>query len=924
MQTPPDLTEAFVRTPMTPAASVGIPCPPCRFGRFALQPDERRLLADGEPVSLGARAFDLLVVLVAHAGRLMSKNELLSLVWSGLVVEENNLQVQISALRKLLGPSALATIPGRGYRFELPVEPMDAAGAAPARTGADAAARHVAHRVGAAGTSPAAASASATSPAGPDARAGVVAPEAEAAPPRVPTNLPARLPSLYGRTSDVDAVLALLERNIVVTVAGAGGIGKTRVAQAVAARIAVERTQDFADGVWWVGFAPLADGALVAATVAQAVDIQLAATRPPAEALAAVLAVRRTLLVLDNCEHVTDDVAALVDTLCARAPGLRILATSQETLKTADEHVYRLGALAVPADGVDASAAHAAGAVALFVARAEAVDPRFVLAPENAPAVVEICRRLDGIPLAIELAAARLPLLGIEGLRARLDERFSVLTAGARVVLRRHQTLRAMFEWSHGLLTTEQQTLFRRLGVFAGSFTLEAAQYVVQDDAIDPWSALDGLGALVDKSLVLAEGEGIPRYRLLETARAYALERLAEAGETAVVTRRHAESLLQLLVAFDAEDALQAPTVVQWRVAAAEVDNLRAALAWTVQPGGDERLAVALIAHSFRVWCACGQMTEGFDRGLAMRRCVRDDLPAELVARFWLTIANLGAYTTRHEAYDAALTAVTAFRALDDPSRLCDALTEVAIQGIRFGSIEAMGAAIAEAQALMPPDASTRRRASLEFARCRWYMQQGKVEESLAAAERQCALSREGGSELGALYATSNVASALLEVGDPDQALARSRAAIARVEELGAPGAGHLWLGVAGAHALRQEVDASLAACAVAYRHLLTEADQLRVFPVCAHCCAMQGRLGDAARLLGHFEAAYARTGAREELYRRRGRRLLEALLDAGLSPEARARLHAEGAAMREEDVIRAGLAEATVTGSSRSDSMRD
>ena len=170
------------------------------------------------------------------------------------------------------------------------------------------------------------------------------------------------------------------------------------------------------------------------------------------------------------------------------------------------------------------------------------------------PAVIEICRRLDGIPLAIELAAARLPLLGVEGLRARLDERFNVLTAGARVVLRRHQTLRATLEWSHGLLTPDEQTVFRRLGVFAGSFTLEAAQHVVSDERIDVWAALDHLGALVDKSLVLAEGDPVPRYRLLETTRAYALERLAEAGETARMLRRHAEAILALLAAYEEDD----------------------------------------------------------------------------------------------------------------------------------------------------------------------------------------------------------------------------------------------------------------------------------------------------------------------------------------------------------------------------------
>ena len=253
----------------------------------------------------------------------------------------------------------------------------------------------------------------------------------------------------------------------------------------------------------------------------------------------------RTLLVIDNCEHLADAVAALVDAVTGGAPRVSILATSQETLKAADEHVYRLGALGIPATAAS-EIAHPSGAVELFAARARAVDPHFALTAANLPAVIEICRRLDGIPLAIELAVARLPLLGVEGLRARLNDRFNLLTGGARVVLRRHQTLRATLEWSHALLTPDEQTVFRRLGVFAGGFTLEAAQYVASDDRIDPWIVLDHLGALVDKSLVLAEGDPIPRYRMLETTRAYALERLAEAGETQATLRRHAQGLRRI------------------------------------------------------------------------------------------------------------------------------------------------------------------------------------------------------------------------------------------------------------------------------------------------------------------------------------------------------------------------------------------
>ena len=215
------------------------------------------------------------------------------------------------------------------------------------------------------------------------------------------------------------------------------------------------------DGVWWVELAGLSDGALVPSTVARALGVQVATDRPQAEAVALLLASQRLLLVLDNCEHLTDSVAAFIETVRATAPHVRILATSQETLKTAEEHIYRVGGLAVPVDDL-ANASQAARSNSS--SRAQGADPNFALTPANTPAAIEICRRLDGIPLAIELAAARLPLLGVEGLRSRLDERFNILTAGARVVLRRHQTLRSTLEWSYGLLTPDEQTVFRRLG----------------------------------------------------------------------------------------------------------------------------------------------------------------------------------------------------------------------------------------------------------------------------------------------------------------------------------------------------------------------------------------------------------------------------------------------------------------------------
>ena len=254
-------------------------------------------------------------------------------------------------------------------------------------------------------------------------------------------------------------------------------------------------------------------------------------------------------------------------------------------------------------DAADAQTASQSGAVELFAARAQAVEPHFRLTATNLPAVIEICRRLDGIPLAIELAAARLPLLGVEGLRARLHERFNLLTGGARVVLRRHQTLRATLEWSHALLTADEQTVFRRLGVFAGGFTLEAAQHVASDERIDPWTTLDHLGALVDKSLVLAEGDPIPRYRMLETTRAYALERLVEAGEMQATLRRHAHAMLALLEPFEQYEW-------RWRATRRHRSPRRGSSSTTCARRSNGRIRPAM-ARSPSRWPACRTASGG-------------------------------------------------------------------------------------------------------------------------------------------------------------------------------------------------------------------------------------------------------------------------------------------------------------------------
>lgn len=552
-----------------------------RFGRCELRAAERVLLVDGAPAKLGARAFDILLALIERRERAVARPELMQIVWPRVIVEENNLQVHMVALRKLLGPTTIATIPGRGYRFTAPL--LDDAAATSAAT-----------------------------------------PASDRSPLAVATtNLPADPVPLFGRAGDAQAVATLLDGARLVTLVGPGGVGKTRLAQAVAQQLAPR----FADGVWLVDLAPLTEPGPLPAAVALALGIALPGADPRAE-LVAALRGRQMLLLLDNCEHLIEAVGSLVQALLAATAGVRVLATSQEVLKTLGEQVYRLASLAVPARDDDAEAL-GYGAVRLFVERVRALEPSFAPTGATLAGVVDICRRLDGMALAIELAAARVPLLGVDGVRERLGERLRVLTNGARGALPKHQTLRAAFDWSWALLAPLDQVVFRRLGVFTGGFTMELAQSVVADETLDRWAVLDHLGTLVDKSLVVAEGAARPRYRLLETARAYALEQLGQAQETAIFLRAHARAMRDLFERTLAPASGSPPDEMLAERWAVERDNLRAAMEWAVAEGDASSTVMALstasASSSFMAGLMRALVTRGnLDEALA---AARDSLP---------------------------------------------------------------------------------------------------------------------------------------------------------------------------------------------------------------------------------------------------------------------------------------------------------
>jgi predicted ATPase len=801
--------------------------------------------------------------LIERRERIVTKSELLDIVWPGLVVEENNLQVQISSLRKLLGPQAIATIPGRGYRFTAALD-----GAADGDRNAPMPA-----------ATPAAASAN-----------------AEAAP---LTNLPAALAPLFGRDRDLTALRALIDANKLVTVVGAGGIGKSRLAQAAARSI----TGRWPDGAWMVELAGLSDPELLPNVVAQTLGIPLAGQAAAQDELVAAMVPRTALLVLDNCEHLLDAVAALVQAVLRDAPNVTMLSTSQEPLHLATEQQYRLIPLAVPSGATDKSAREF-GAVALFEARVRAVDPHFALNDESLALVIDICRRLDGLPLAIELAAARVAMLGLRPVRDKLDARFRLLTGGSRATLRRHQTLRAALEWSHNLLDDDERAVFRRLGVFAGGFTMEMAQAVASDAHLDEWAVLDHLSALVDKSLVVADAGDAPRYRLLESARAFALEQLA-AGETADILKRHAEAMRNFLERVDGANLDGELRTDQYAaLVLPELDNLRAAHAWAIGEAGDVQVAIALAAHAgafidYAIECA--------DWLLPLRTHVEEEAASPaLTARYWRAIAagNMSARVPRALQVDAASRALSLYQTLGQPRRVFSSLIQLARHRNAQGNDAGAQAALDEARTLIRPDWPVEFRIFLLRIGSHLALSTGQLDEALTLVRDSVRVSAATGDWRLEVMARSNLANVLWTAGPIEEA---AREAYKLAEEVRA----------------RPAADSDMAVLNANLIGILSEAGRIddasvaasEALPIMRRAHALyleewvylfwrRRQIDTAALLLGASDAAQLRTAVPRQVNELRLIAEARPALEALLRPEVLSERLAVGAALGEGELF--------------------
>jgi predicted ATPase/DNA-binding winged helix-turn-helix (wHTH) protein len=513
------------------------------FGRTQVSRSRRELIHHGKIVPLPERPFDLLLALVDARGSTVSKDRMMALLWPGRVVEENTIEAQVSVLRRALGEDRawIRTISGNGYQFTGDVT---------------------------------------------DDRSAIVNPHHSSSP---MIGLPAVMSELIGRNPVLLEIVDLAKSHRLITLVGVGGVGKTRLAIEAARSLAAR----FSDGVCLVDLAPTKSPEFLPMTIARALGFPPGEGTPSLERISPVLQDRQILILFDNCEHIVDCAARMVETILRSIPDAVVIATSREALRLPGECIYRVPSLDVPLDD-DAYEIEDYGATLLFKERTGSqsfhhADPRDVRS-----IIARICRQLDGIPLAIELAAAYVAVLGIEGLASRLDSRFQLLTRGSRVASPRQQTMRATLDWSYDLLSIHEQTALQRLSIFAGPFSIESAQSVASTDDMSPGAVRDCVVSLIDKSLITLDVKAFQvRYRLLETTRAYAREKLQAGGARLVLASRHAQFFLHIFA--NAQQRAESREELDWNGQyAPHLEDFRSAVRWAFSPEGDSQLGVEL------------------------------------------------------------------------------------------------------------------------------------------------------------------------------------------------------------------------------------------------------------------------------------------------------------------------------------------
>lgn len=815
------------------------------FGPIEIRPNQRVVLVAGEPVALGSRAFDLLVLLARHRDRVVTKDEIFEQVWPGLVVEENNLSVQIHSLRRALGSAAITTVVGRGYRFT----------AAPS------------------------------------------APEAGPPPAATVGNLPVRRAELFGRDDELRELLEACESPACVTLCGLAGVGKTVLATLAAQHLA-ERHR-YAQGAWRVELSDIRDPALVAASVCETVGLELEGGQDPLRECLAHLRHRELLLLLDNCEHVIDAVSTLVEALMATSTNVTILATSHEPLRIAGERVTRLDPLAVPASSDDDDATRY-GAVRLMLARVQsAMGGRYEPADDEMIDVVEVCRQLDGMPLALEFAASKVPLLGIAGVRSRLNERLKLLSGGHRSAPSRHRSLQAALEWTHQLLGPRTQGVLHRLAVFPSGFGIEAARRFLGAEAeVD---VIEQLHILVDRSLITRVPGERPRFRMLETTREFALECLKASQGDVDWQARFADAMAEVCTAA----AGRRDTALMWQ----EMANARVALALAVERGGPGRTAVTLATYTSVVLAAGGAIREAIENLQRVQPLVDESCPAPLVARYWHWLGRLGVEGRLPGAVcvDALMRADTMFEQLGDPRHRHGCQRHLAEAELRGGRLEEAQRHLEAARALEgddPPAADRMRRLRVEAMLAD---AQGRHAHALRHAQAALTLAEAEGVERYRLLLMADMGWTHLQMGHAEAAVLSFQELLQHLDQSIRQGLAraHALSGLTAAQVAAGRVDDALRSAGRSVRALQQANLTHSRCEVFAWVLAAVGDATTAAQLVGAGDAFAQGSGMHRDPISQLARRQAESLILDELDPDDYGYWCAQGAAADEGQLQR-------------------
>jgi predicted ATPase/class 3 adenylate cyclase len=715
----------------------------------------------------------------------------------------------------------------------------------------------------------------------------------------LPNNLPLQLTTFVGRERETEEIENLLSGVRLLTLVGTGGVGKTRSAIQIAANV----LDGMPDRAWFVDLAAIGEATSCHGAILSALGLQEDAGRPALATILDHLAHRKLLLVLDNCEHVIEETARTAHEILKRCKDVKIIATSRESLRVDGEHVYRMPSLTVPQAGesltVDRALAY--GAVALFAERAAAADSRFTLTDENVATVSDICRRLDGIALAIELAAPRVKMFSVAQLSQRLGERFRLLTGGRRTALPRQQTMRALIDWSYDLLDGDQQSLFRRLGVFSGGWSLAAATSLSENAQTSEWEVFDLLSALVEKSLVQVDlSESAQRYRLLESMKEYAREALQSSGGFETVAAAHCRHFLAVARTVDDLFVNRGDSNDAFAMASIDVDNFRAALAWALGEGHDELAGCEIAGRLSILWSRAFRYEGARWLKAALDRTAGDP---RTMARVLLALAHV--LPDGVEKVARSSEAVAAYRAIEEPLPLAAALSSQAEALRAIGRYAEAAAAQAEGVALYRSHGNPALVTSALLTLGSIETIAGNRENARRLLEEARRLNPNNGS------ASTNLAELEFADGNLEAAVSYAREALEYFKDRHRSNACIVLCNLAAYSLALGRADSARAYA----REGLAMAQDMRLPDLVAlaiqHLASVAITAGDAdraARLCGYVDARYAALGLTRDTSEQYTYERLRAALDAASGPEAIATATVEGAAMSDDHAVALAL----------------